>query len=91
METPRVDGYVESLAQRLFKEGPDSLTSREKRALLGDGQALAFLHMLIWKTPSQLMHPVWVTAMEQYRSPARAHRPGPEAIEKILSKARSIA
>jgi membrane glycosyltransferase len=91
METPRVDGYVESLAQRLFKEGPDSLTSREKRALLGDGQALAFLHMLIWKTPSQLMHPAWVTAMEQYRSPARAHRPGPEAIEKILSKARSVA
>ena len=72
-EPPAVEGYVESLATKLFKEGPDSLTSQQKRALLADGETLAYLHNLVWKTPSELMNPAWARALAQYRSSLR-HR-----------------
>jgi membrane glycosyltransferase len=72
-EPPAVEGYVESLATKLFKDGPDSLTSQQKRALLADGETLAYLHNLVWKTPSELMNPAWVRALAQYRSSLR-HR-----------------
>ncbi len=67
-ESPAVDGYVESLATKLFKEGPDSLSSQQKRALLADGETLAYLHNLVWKTPSDMMNPAWALALAQYRS-----------------------
>jgi membrane glycosyltransferase len=73
-DPPAVEGYVESLATKLFKDGPDSLTSQQKRALLADGETLAYLHNLVWKTPSQLMNPAWVRALAQYRSSLRHSR-----------------
>ena len=89
--TPSVDGYIVSLANRLFKEGPGSLTPQQKRALLGDGQTLAWLHNLIWKTPSGLMNPEWAKALAQYRSTRRGVRPQPEAIEARLADQQSAA
>jgi membrane glycosyltransferase len=71
IETPGLDGYVESLATTLFKEGPDSLSSQQKRALLADGETLATLHNLVWKTPSDMMNPAWACALAQYRSSFR--------------------
>jgi hypothetical protein len=59
------------LATRLFKEGPGSLSSQQKRALLADGETLAYLHNLVWKTPSELMNPAWARALAQYRSSFR--------------------
>ena len=73
-EPAAVEGYVESLATKLFKDGPDSLTSQQKRALLADGETLACLHNLVWKTPSELMNPAWVRALAQYRSSLRHSR-----------------
>ncbi|MBV8174946.1 MAG: glucans biosynthesis glucosyltransferase MdoH [Verrucomicrobia bacterium] len=73
--TPALDGYVASLAARLFKEGQDALTPQQKRALLGDGQTLAKLHDLIWKTPAARLHPSWAKALAQYRSSKRGARP----------------
>jgi membrane glycosyltransferase len=81
-----VDGYVASLATRLFKEGPESLSSQEKRALLADGETLASLHHLIWKTPSQMMNPAWAMALAQYRSSFRRARPKPKASEETFRK-----
>ena len=90
-EAPAVSDYIASLTTRLFKEGPDALTPREKRAFLGDGEALAFLHTLIWKTPAQRMDPAWVKALEQYRLTSRVHRPEPDVTEAILTKAKLAA
>ena len=89
--TPCTDAYILSLANRLFKEGPESLTPQQKRALLGDGQALGWLHNLIWKTPSGLMNPAWAKALAQYRSSRRGVRPQPEAIEAMLASERPAA
>jgi membrane glycosyltransferase len=68
---PAAEGYVASLAAKLFRQGPDALSAREKRALLADGATVARLHVLIWKTPTQLMNPMWSKALESYRSPER--------------------
>jgi membrane glycosyltransferase len=84
--SPAVDGYVASLAARLFKEGPESLTSQEKRALLADGETLASMHHLIWKTPSERMNPAWALALAQYRSSFRRSRSKPKTPEENLTK-----
>jgi len=78
VESPAVEGYVESLATKLFQEGPDSLTSQQKRALLADGETLAYLHNLVWKTPSDRMNPAWARALAQYRSSFRRPHSKPE-------------
>jgi membrane glycosyltransferase len=86
-----VDGYVASLATRLFKDGPESLTSQEKRALLADGETLAYMHNLIWKTPSDMMNPTWAQALAQYRSSCRRARVRPEGVEANLTKTQPAA
>jgi membrane glycosyltransferase len=80
VESPAVDGYVESLATKLFKEGPGSLSSQQKRALLADGETLAYLHNLVWKTPSELMNPAWARALAQYRSSFRQSPSKPDEL-----------
>ena len=55
------------LATKLFEGGPSVLSARERRALLSDGSALAYLHALIWKTPAEQMHPAWAKALMDYR------------------------
>jgi membrane glycosyltransferase len=80
-----VDGYVASLATKLFKEGPESLTSQQKRALLADGQALAYLHNRIWKTPSEMMNPAWAQALALYSSSCRRARSKLEGSVPILT------
>ena len=89
--SPAVDGYVASLATKLFKEGPESLTPQQKRALLADGETLAFMHNLIWKTPSEMMNPAWARALAQYRSSCRRNRPKLERAEAISTKTQSAA
>jgi membrane glycosyltransferase len=65
--TPAMERYVADLATKLFREGPDALSAREKRAVLADGATMAGLHDLIWKTPGQFMNPFWTRAIEGYR------------------------
>jgi membrane glycosyltransferase len=66
-QTPELERYVASLAAKLFREGPDVLSAREKRAVLADGATMARLHDLIWRTPGQFMNPFWTRAIEGYR------------------------
>jgi membrane glycosyltransferase len=73
--TPAAEAYVTSLAAKLFRNGPDALSAREKRALLADGPTIARLHTQIWQTPAQSMSPVWSKALESYRSPERRAEP----------------
>jgi membrane glycosyltransferase len=89
--SPAVDGYVSKLAIRLFKEGPECLTPQEKRALLADGETLAFLHNLIWKTPSEMMNPAWASALAQYRSSCRRNRARQDTPETHLTTTQPAA
>ncbi|MBV8142018.1 MAG: glucans biosynthesis glucosyltransferase MdoH [Verrucomicrobia bacterium] len=89
--SPAVDGYVANLAAKLFKEGPGALTSQEKRALLADGETLAYMHNLIWKTPSELMNSAWAQALAQYRSSFRRARSKPESRDGNLPKTQPAA
>jgi membrane glycosyltransferase len=82
---PAAEGYVASLASKLFRQGPDALSAREKRALLADGPTVARLHVLIWKTPARLVNPVWSKALESYRSPLRIPKPDSEPVEPSQS------
>jgi membrane glycosyltransferase len=82
---PAAEGYVASLAAKLFRQGPEALTPREKRAFLADGPTVARLHVLIWKTPAQLMNPIWPRALESYRSPERVPKPASELTEPDYS------
>jgi membrane glycosyltransferase len=68
-----VDNYGVSLAAKLFEEGPGALSTQERRALLADGQTLAYLHTLIWKTPSEIMNPEWAKALMEYRTLRRGN------------------
>ncbi|HZC33974.1 MAG TPA: hypothetical protein VE242_00085, partial [Chthoniobacterales bacterium] len=88
---PAAEGYVASLEARLFRQGPDSLTAREKRALLADGPTVARLHVLIWKTPAQLMNPIWSKALEVYRSPERVSGQSAAPVEPDRSPANTAA
>lgn len=91
IDAPAVGGYVATLATKLFKEGPESLTSQEKRALLADGETLAYMHNLVWKTPSAMLNPAWARALEQYRSSCRRPRSKSEDLERNLPKTQSAA
>ena len=68
--TPEQSEHVAGLADKLFREGPAALSAEEKRALLGDGPALAKLHILVWKTPAEKMNPFWGEALGAYRNEA---------------------
>ncbi|MGA8658493.1 MAG: glucans biosynthesis glucosyltransferase MdoH [Chthoniobacterales bacterium] len=89
-QPPTVNGYVAALAAKLFKQGPDALTAREKRVLLSDGPTMARLHSLIWKTPARLLNPVWATALASYRASQERARPKPEAAEAEFPAVRSV-
>jgi len=85
---PAVEDYVAGLAAKLFREGPDALSAREKRAVLADGPTVARLHDLIWRTPGQLMNPFWTRAIEGYRS----RRPAsPSEAQRSAERARATA
>jgi membrane glycosyltransferase len=83
--------YGASLAHKLFKEGPNALTAQEKRALLTDGHNLAYLHMLIWKTPAGLMHPAWAKALAEYRSSSRNVKHEADLVEAKLASVQPAA
>jgi len=65
---PERNEHAADLANKVFAGGPTALTAEEKRALLGDGSALARLHNLIWRTPAEKMNPFWSTALYAYRN-----------------------
>lgn len=43
---------LDSLCRRLYRLGPESLTTAWKRALLSDRESVAWLHRQIWSTPA---------------------------------------
>ncbi len=58
--------YFMSLRQRLLREGPTKLTTKEKMALLLDADSLIWLHRELWRLPAGALAGWWRLAMRQY-------------------------
>jgi membrane glycosyltransferase len=58
--------YFMHLRQRLLREGPTKLTSREKMALLLDADSMIWLHRELWRLPAGALAGWWRLAMRQY-------------------------
>ncbi|HTJ79286.1 MAG TPA: glucans biosynthesis glucosyltransferase MdoH [Rariglobus sp.] len=54
------------LRHRLLSEGPESLTPKEKLALLLDAESMICLHEELWRHPGALLADWWRLAMRQY-------------------------
>ncbi|MFT3829887.1 MAG: glucans biosynthesis glucosyltransferase MdoH [Opitutaceae bacterium] len=60
------------LRERLILEGPASLATRDKLALLMDAQSMVRLHREVWSRPAASLAPWWQHAMQQYNQLAPA-------------------
>jgi membrane glycosyltransferase len=58
--------YFMHLRQRLLREGPTGLTTKEKMALLLDADSLIWLHRELWRLPAGSLAGWWRLAMRQY-------------------------
>ncbi len=58
--------YFIELRRRLLADGPQTLTQREKMALLLDPESMNWLHEQLWKKPPDLLSDWWRLAMRQY-------------------------
>jgi membrane glycosyltransferase len=58
--------YFLHLRQRLLREGPTNLTTKEKMALLLDADSLIWLHRELWRLPAGALASWWRLAMRQY-------------------------
>ena len=54
------------LADRLLLQGPNALTSAEKKALLWDAEAMLAMHETLWSSPASHLHEWWQTAFRHY-------------------------
>lgn len=54
------------LRERLLREGPGNLTTKEKMALLLDADSMIWLHEELWRQPSDSLAEWWRLAMRQY-------------------------
>ncbi len=57
-ETPSPS--LNNLRERLIKEGPQVLNSKEKLRLLWDAETVFWLHHELWSRPSSDLHPSWL-------------------------------
>ena len=48
------------LRERLLREGPQVLNSKEKLRLLWDAETVFWLHQELWSRPARELHPVWL-------------------------------
>jgi membrane glycosyltransferase len=54
------------LRERLLREGPSALASRDKIALLLDADSMAALHRDLWSLPAERLSAWWRTAIRAY-------------------------
>ncbi|MDX2187142.1 MAG: glucans biosynthesis glucosyltransferase MdoH [Opitutaceae bacterium] len=58
--------YFHSLRLRLLRDGPSSITVKEKMALLLDAESMIWLHEELWRSPSHALAEWWRLAVRQY-------------------------
>ena len=58
--------YMEELAARLIRKGPEALNQREMSALMNDTDTVANLHYRLWSAAEHELAPFWSQAIKQY-------------------------
>lgn len=58
--------WFAQLRQRLLREGPEKLATKEKMALLLDADSMIWLHRELWSSPSSAVAEWWRLAIRQY-------------------------
>lgn len=58
--------YLDEIARRLIKEGPQALSPQEIKAMIHDTETVSDLHFRLWSASDQEMAPFWATAIRQY-------------------------
>lgn len=58
--------YLEDIADRLIKEGPQALKPREINAIINDTYTVTSLHYRLWSASEQGLAPFWSLAIKQY-------------------------
>lgn len=58
--------YLNKLAQRLIKEGPQALKTREIKAMIHDTETVTDLHYRLWSAADHELAPFWAIAIRQY-------------------------
>jgi len=66
--TQRISEPFENLQTRLLKNGPETLTAREKQALMNHQPSVVALHKRLWLTPDEELSPWWRMAMRHYNT-----------------------
>jgi membrane glycosyltransferase len=59
-------GYLNKIAQRLIKEGPQALKPREIKAMIHDTETVTDLHYRLWSAAEHELAPFWAIAIRQY-------------------------
>jgi len=59
------DWFIQ-LRERVLREGPSKLTTKEKMALLLDAESMIWLHEELWRQPGDNVAEWWRLAMRQY-------------------------
>ena len=58
--------WFAELRGRLLRDGPVTLTAKEKMALLLDAESMIWLHEELWRQPGEALAEWWRLAMRQY-------------------------
>jgi len=58
--------WFTQLRQRLLRDGPKALATKEKMALLLDAESMIWLHRELWSCPAEGLAEWWRLAMRQY-------------------------
>ena len=58
--------WFAQLRQRLLREGPERLSTKEKMALLLDADSMIWLHRELWSSPAGTVSGWWRLAIRQY-------------------------
>ena len=54
-----------NLRERLIKEGPQAINSKEKLRLLWSGETVFWLHQELWARPKTQLHPSWIRLQDE--------------------------
>jgi membrane glycosyltransferase len=62
----RTREYLNTLGERLLRDGPEALTQQEKYTLLWDVDSMRALHRRLWRSPASTLHEWWESAFRHY-------------------------
>jgi membrane glycosyltransferase len=58
--------YLDQIADRLIKQGPNALSPQEMKAMIHDTEIMTDIHYRLWSARDSDLAPFWATAIRQY-------------------------